>query len=63
MTFQPLVPGDTLGIVAPASSGTEDQMPPARCWLESFGYAVKLGKSVGAAIASWRVPMRIGLAI
>ncbi|HCK12107.1 MAG TPA: LD-carboxypeptidase [Candidatus Latescibacteria bacterium] len=48
MTFQPLVPGDTIGIVAPASSVTEDQMQPAMRWLESFGYAVKLGKSVGA---------------
>ena len=48
MTFQPLVPGDTIGIVAPASSVTEDQLQPAMCWLESFGYAVKLGKSVGA---------------
>ena len=46
--FQPLVPGDTIGIVAPASSVTEDQMQPAMRWLESFGYAVKLGKSVGA---------------
>jgi muramoyltetrapeptide carboxypeptidase len=48
VTFQPLVPGDTIGIVAPASSVTEDQMQPAMRWLESFGYAVKLGKSVGA---------------
>ena len=48
MTFQPLVPGDTIGIVAPASSVTEDQMQPAMRWLESFGYAVNLGKSVGA---------------
>ena len=48
MTFQPLVSGDTIGIVAPASSVTKDQMQPAMRWLESFGYAVKLGKSVGA---------------
>lgn len=45
--FQLLKEGDTVGIVAPASPVTAARMEPAVVWLESSGYRVRLGASIG----------------
>lgn len=45
--FERLKDGDEVGIVAPASSVTADQLAPAVAWLNSIGYRVRLGASIG----------------
>jgi muramoyltetrapeptide carboxypeptidase len=38
--------GDTIGIVAPANSGSKDEVLSSKFFLESLGYKVKLGKHI-----------------
>ncbi len=45
--FRLLKEGDTVGIVAPASPATAARIEPAVAWLESSGYRVRLGASIG----------------
>ncbi len=45
--FPLLKEGDTVGIVAPASAVTAERIAPAAAWLESLGYRVRLGASIG----------------
>jgi muramoyltetrapeptide carboxypeptidase len=42
-----LTEGDSVGVVAPASPVSADRIKPAVAWLESLGYRVRLGNSVG----------------
>jgi muramoyltetrapeptide carboxypeptidase len=44
-----LMTGDTVGIVAPSSPVAAARLGPGIAWLESLGYSVRLGASVGAS--------------
>lgn len=43
---QPLCPGDTIGVIAPASPGNLEAALAGISWLEACGFQVKLGKTV-----------------
>lgn len=48
MIFPPnLKPGDTVGILATARKNLEDNLAPAKSWLQSWGLNVKIGKTIG----------------
>lgn len=42
-----LKPGDTIGITCPAGSITEEEIQPARLQMMDWGFAIKLGDTVG----------------
>lgn len=42
---RPLRPGDTIGLLAPASPGNAEELEQSVRWLQSQGFAVRLGKS------------------
>lgn len=45
---QPLQPGDTIQIVAPSAALADDDLSESMSFIQSLGYGVKLGRSVGA---------------
>ena len=47
MTFERLKEGDRVGIVAPASAVSETDISGGRSWLESLGFRVRVGASIG----------------
>lgn len=48
MIFPPnLKPGDTVGILATARKNLEDNLAPAKSWLQSWGLNVTIGKTIG----------------
>ena len=47
MIWRKLESGDVVGVVAPASSVTSERIRNGVTWLESLGYTVRLGETVG----------------